>query len=188
MYAQTADDIECPDAWLLCRKRYPNGLIWVFVFLPDGVKNTVATLAKRFSDDVWGRLKIWNNVLNDKNACVRTAHTLHLGFKVCAIRRWGVWRSHERGWRGCRLRLACLNNRIDSPKSAKGLLKTPNWFSDDLYTRDFQTTFGVVWKFETMVWTSKNACVRTAHTLHVCFKVCAAHGWWEYGLRLAPVS
>ena len=44
--------------------------------------------AKRFSDDVWGRLKIWNNVLNDKNACVRTAHTLHLGFKVCAIRRW----------------------------------------------------------------------------------------------------
>ncbi|MGN6845118.1 hypothetical protein ACTHUE_06415 [Neisseria sp. P0021.S005] len=70
------------------------------------------------------------------NACVRTAHTLHLGFKVCAsagkvcgtathavggdagygllhlgfkvctIRRWGVWRSHKRGWRGCRLRLA----------------------------------------------------------------------------------
>ena len=25
------------------RKRYPNGLIWVLVFLPDGVKNTVAT-------------------------------------------------------------------------------------------------------------------------------------------------
>ena len=55
MYAQTADDIECPDAWLFCRKRYhrkryPNGLIWVFVFLPDGVKNTVtyavATSAK----------------------------------------------------------------------------------------------------------------------------------------------
>ena len=22
---------------------------------------------------------------------------LHLGFKVCAILRWGVWRSHERG-------------------------------------------------------------------------------------------
>ena len=43
MYAQTADDIECPDAWLFCRKRYPNGLIWVLVFLPDGVKNTVAT-------------------------------------------------------------------------------------------------------------------------------------------------
>ena len=50
MYAQTADDIECPDAWLLCRKRYSNGLIWVLVFLPDGVKNTVtyavATSAK----------------------------------------------------------------------------------------------------------------------------------------------
>ena len=39
---------------------------------------------------------------------------------------------------------ACLNNRIDSPKSAKGRLKTQNWFSDDLYARDFQTTFEVV--------------------------------------------
>ena len=37
-----------------------------------------------------------------------------------------------------------LNNRIDSPKSAKGRLKTQNWFSDDLYARDFQTTFKVV--------------------------------------------
>ena len=37
-----------------------------------------------------------------------------------------------------------LKNRIGSPKSAKGRLKTPNWFSDDLYARDFQTTFEVV--------------------------------------------
>ena len=38
--------------------------------------------------------------------CVHTAHTLHLGFKVCAIRKRGVWRSHARSWWGCRLRLA----------------------------------------------------------------------------------
>ncbi len=29
---------------------------------------------------------------------VCTARTLHLGFKVRAVRRWGVWRSHARGW------------------------------------------------------------------------------------------
>ena len=35
--------------------------------------------------------------LGVESACVRTAHTLHLGFKVYAAHSWSVWRSHARG-------------------------------------------------------------------------------------------
>ena len=49
---------------------------------------------------------------------VRTACTLHLSFKVCAARRWGVWSSHTRGWWGCRLRLAVANRTYRLPENA----------------------------------------------------------------------
>ena len=29
---------------------------------------------------------VWNHSVATKNACVRTAHTLHLNFKVCVVR------------------------------------------------------------------------------------------------------
>ncbi|KJJ20493.1 hypothetical protein HMPREF3156_00504 [Neisseria sp. HMSC06F02] len=36
---------------------------------------------------------------------------LNVGFKVCATRRWGLWRSHACGWWRCRLRLAGYNRK-----------------------------------------------------------------------------
>ena len=41
--------------------------------------------------------KIVRSSEKTENACVRTAHALHVGLKVCAVHRWGVWSSHARG-------------------------------------------------------------------------------------------
>ena len=106
MYAQTADDIECPDAWLFCweryhRKRYPNGLIWVLVFLPDGVKNTVATETTK-PKPIRGRLKTCLMVFRRPFYILSISCIIHIDlntlswkvknnvahFKICSDRRF----------------------------------------------------------------------------------------------------
>ena len=66
--------------------------LWFGCWRRNGLLFKVLTLLElTFSDDIWGRLKALASTklkvetrqpVNQSTACVRTAHTLHVGFEV----------------------------------------------------------------------------------------------------------